>query len=186
MREITVTFFFSSPGWCPGSVVDNSSIVRRLAFRSELLVVVPNASALIFESIGIGLFLIFLAATRFVSPRLWVLPFALMLQFAIQVGAGWFLAALYVFFRDLAQILGFVLSIAFYLSPILYPVSHRFETFFNWNPLTPLLGLFRSALTGAPLPPAPSIVFLVIVAALMFSGGLTFFRREQATLADFI
>ena len=117
---------------------------------------------------------------------LWVLPFAIVLQFAIQVGAGWFLAALYVFFRDLAQILGFVLSIVFYLSPILYPVSHRFETFFLWNPLTPLLGLFRSALIGASLPPAVSIVFLVVVAALIFAGGLAFFRRAQATLADLV
>ncbi|HEV8661284.1 MAG TPA: ABC transporter permease [Thermoanaerobaculia bacterium] len=168
------------------SIVDNATIVRRLAFRSELLVVVPNASAIIFELIGITLFLIFLAATRFVSPMLWVLPFAILLQFAIQVGAGWFLAALYVFFRDLAQILGFVLSIVFYLSPILYPVSHRFESFFLWNPLTPLLGLFRSAMIGAALPPAVSIVSLVIVAALIFSGGLTFFRRAQATLADLV
>jgi len=168
------------------SIVDNASIVRRIAFRSELLVVVPNASAILFEAIGIALFLIFLAATRFVSPMLWVLPFAIVLQFAIQVGVGWFLAALYVFFRDLAQILGFVLSIIFYLSPILYPVSHRFETFFLWNPLTPLLGLFRSALIGASLPPAVSIVFLVVVAALVFAGGLAFFRRAQATLADLV
>lgn len=167
-------------------IVDNSSIVRRLAFRSELLVVVPNASAIIFELIGIALFLIFLAATGSISPMLWVLPFAITLQFAIQVGAGWFLAALYVFFRDLAQVLGFVLSIVFYLSPILYPVRDRFESFFVWNPLTPLLGLFRSAMTGASLPPAASIVFLMIVAAVLLAGGMAFFRRTQATLADLV
>jgi lipopolysaccharide transport system permease protein len=168
------------------SIVDNSSIVRRLAFRSELLVLVPNASAIIFEAIGLALFLIFLAAMRLVSPMLWVLPFAIAVQFAIQAGAGWFLAALYVFFRDLAQVLGFVLSIVFYLSPILYPVSHRFESLFIWNPLTPLLGLFRSAMLGSPLPPALSIVFLMIVAAVVFFGGLSFFRRAQATLADLV
>lgn len=168
------------------SIVDNATIVRRLAFRSELLVVVPNASAIIFELIGLALFFAFLAATGLVSPRIWVLPFAVMIQFVIQTGAGWFLAAVYVLFRDLAQILGFILSIVFYLSPILYPVSHRFETFLNWNPLTPLLGLFRSAMIGSALPPAASIVFLVIVAALIFSGGLAFFRRAQATLADLV
>jgi lipopolysaccharide transport system permease protein len=169
------------------SIVENASIVKRLAFRSELLVVVPNASAIIFELIGLALFFIFLVFTRGVSPLLWVLPFAITLQFAIQTGAGWLLAAVYVFFRDLAQILGFILSIVFYLSPILYPVANnRFETFLNWNPLTPLLGLFRSAMIGAPLPPPASIVFLVIVAALIFTGGLAFFRKTQATLADLV
>ena len=83
-------------------------------------------------------------------PRLvWLLPFALVLQFAVQVGLGWILAATYVFFRDLTPILGFVLSVVFYLSPILYPVAGRFERFFVWNPMTPLLGLFRSAMLSA-------------------------------------
>lgn len=167
-------------------IVDNATVVRRLAFQSELLVVVPNASAIIFESIGILLFLIFLGITRMVSPLLWLLPFALVLQFAIQTGIGWFLAAIHVFFRDVAQVLGFVLSVVFYLSPILYPVAGRFESFFLWNPLTPLLGLFRSAMIGSPLPPELSIVFLLIVAAVIFCGGLAFFRRAQATLADLV
>jgi ABC-type polysaccharide/polyol phosphate export permease len=168
------------------SIVDNSAIVKRLAFRSELLVVVPNASAMIFELIALALFFLFLLVRGFASVYLWVLPLAVVLQFTIQVGLGWFLAALYVFFRDLAQILGFVLSVVFYLSPILYKVSHGFESLFNWNPLTPLLGLFRSAMTGSPLPPASSIVFLVAVAALIFTGGYAFFRRAQASLADLV
>ncbi len=168
------------------SIVENAPMVRRLAFRSELLVVVPHASAIIFEAIGLILFLLFLAA-RGSAPRLaWLLPFALVLQFAVQVGIGWFLATTYVFFRDLVPILGFVLSVVFYLSPILYPVSQRFARFFEWNPMTPLLGLFRSAILSAALPTIGSVVFLMIVATVLFTGGLLFFRRAQATLADLI
>ena len=168
------------------SIVDNATLVRRLAFKSELLVVVPNASAIIFEAIGLAIYILYLVATRAVSPMLWVLPFAIAVQFAVQVGIGWFLAAVYVFFRDVAQVLGFILSVVFYLSPILYPVSPRFETFFMWNPLTPLLGLFRSAMIGSALPPLSSIVFLMVTAAVIFCGGLAFFRRTQATLADLV
>ena len=168
------------------SIVENAPMVRRLAFRSELLVVVPNASALIFEVIGLVLFL-GLLLMRGTTPRLiWLLPFALLLQFSLQVGLGWFLAATYVVFRDLLPILGFALSVAFYLSPILYPVAGRFEKFFVWNPLTPLLGLFRSAMLSASLPTVGSLVFLLVVAITMFAGGLTFFRRAQTTLADLI
>ena len=168
------------------SIVENAPMVRRLAFRSELLVVVPNASAIIFETIGLLLFIGFLLL-RGTAPRLiWLLPFALVLQFSLQVGLGWFLAAMYVFFRDLLPILGFALSVAFYLSPILYPVAGRFEKIFIWNPMTPLLGLFRSAMLSAALPGIGSLVFLVVVATALFSGGLAFFRRAQATLADLI
>lgn len=168
------------------SIVENAPMVRRLAFRSELLVVVPNASALIFEIIALVLFGGFLIA-RGSPPRMaWLLPLALVLQFTVQVGIGWFLAATYVFFRDLTPILGFVLSVLFYLSPILYPVVGRFERFFIWNPMTPLLGLFRSALLSSALPGAGSLVFLVAVAVAVFTGGLLFFRRAQPTLADLI
>ena len=168
------------------SIVENAPMVRRLAFRSELLVVVPNASAMIFEAVGLVLFLLFLLM-RGAAPRLiWLLPFALLLQFSLQVGLGWFLAAVYVVFRDLLPILGFALSVAFYLSPILYPVAGRFEKFFAWNPMTPLLGLFRSAMLSAALPTVGSLVFLLVVATAFFVGGLFFFRRAQATLADLI
>lgn len=168
------------------SIVENASMVRRLALRSELLVVVPNTSALIFETIGLALFASFLLLRGGTMPNVWLLPVALLLQFAAQVGIGWFLAAAYVFFRDLVPILGFLLSIVFYLSPILYPVAGRFESFFEWNPMTPLLGLFRSAMLSAALPGVGSIVYLLAVALALFAGGLLFFRRAQGTLADLI
>jgi len=117
---------------------------------------------------------------------LWVLPFALVIQVLLQFGVGLVLAALYVFFRDLTQIAAFFLSVLFYLSPILYPAEGRFEKFFFWNPLTPLLGLFRSATLGSPLPEAGSIVFLSIFTASVFASGLLFFRRAQPTLVDLI
>jgi lipopolysaccharide transport system permease protein len=168
------------------SIVENAPMVRRLAFRSEILVLVPNASAMIFEAIGLGLFAGFLTL-RGAAPRfVWLLPFALIVQFSLQVGIGWFLAATYVFFRDLLPILGFALSFVFYLSPILYPTSGRFEKFFEWNPMTPLLGLFRSAMLSASLPTIGSLVFLLIVTTAFFAGGLLYFRRAQRTLADLI
>ena len=168
------------------SIVDNAPMVRRLAFRSELLIIVPNASALIFESIALALFGAFLLLRGMPLRLVWLLPFVLAVQFAVQVGVGWILAATYVFFRDLTPILAFFLSVIFYLSPILYPVAGRFERIFMWNPMTPLLGLFRSAMLASPLPDAASIVFLLAVATATFIGGLLFFRRAQGTLADLI
>jgi len=168
------------------SIVENGSIVRRLPLRSELLVVVPNASALIFECIALTIFLAVVIFKGMPLRYLWILPVALVVQLTLQLGIGFFLAAIYVVFRDLAQILGFVLSIIFYLSPILYPVGGRFQKFFFWNPLTALLGLFRSAMLASPLPDAASIVFLLVAASAVLTTGLLFFRRAQPTLVDLI
>lgn len=168
------------------SVVDNSAIVRRMPLRSELLVIVPNATAMIFECIGLAIFVAVRLFQGLPLRNLWILPSALILQFLLQLGVGLVLAATYVFFRDVTQIVGFALAIAFYLSPILYPVAGRFEKFFFWNPMTPLLGLFRGAMLATPLPPAASIVFLLAVAVAVCTGGLLFFRRAQPSLVDVI
>jgi lipopolysaccharide transport system permease protein len=168
------------------AIVENAPLVRRLPLRSEVLVAVPNASALIFECVGLAIFVIAVIVRGEAVRLLWLLPFALTIQVVLQFGVGLFLAALYVLFRDLAQIIAFLLSILFYLSPILYPASGRFEKFLLWNPLTPLLGLFRSAMLGSPLPQAGSIVFLLIFTASVLASGLLFFRRAQPTLVDLI
>lgn len=168
------------------AIVENGPLVRKLPLRGELLVIVPNASALIFECIGLAIFLVAVAVRGGSLRFFWLLPAVLLIQATLQIGIGLFLAALYVFFRDLTQIIGFLLSILFYLSPILYPVGGRFEKFFFWNPLTPLLGLFRSVSLASPLPEAGSIVFLLIVTASVFATGLLFFRRAQPTLVDLI
>jgi lipopolysaccharide transport system permease protein len=168
------------------AIVENGTIVRRVPLRSELLVLVPNVSALIFECIGLAIFLVVLVVRGMPLRNVWLLPVAIALQLALQTGVGFFLAASYVFFRDLTQILGFVLSIVFYLSPILYPVGGRFEAVFFWNPLTGLLGLFRSALLASPLPDVASIVFLLIVVTMVVGAGLLFFRRARPTLVDLI
>jgi lipopolysaccharide transport system permease protein len=168
------------------AIVENASLVRRLPLKGELLVIVPNASALIFEGVGLAIFMIAVVVRGGSVRSLWLLPVALIIQFALQLGVGFVLAASYVFFRDLTQAIGFILSIVFYLSPILYPVGGRFRGFFFWNPLTALLGLFRSALLAAPLPDGASIVFLLVVVSAVFTTGLLFFRRTQPTLVDLI
>ena len=168
------------------AILDNAPLVRKLPLRSEVLVAVPNASALIFECVGLAIFVVALVVRGESMRFLWILPFALIIQATLQFGVGLFLAALYVLFRDLAQIVAFLLSILFYLSPILYPAGGRFGKLLLWNPLTPLLGLFRSATLGSPLPAAGSIVFLLIFTASVLASGLLFFRRAQPTLVDLI
>ncbi|HXI13615.1 MAG TPA: ABC transporter permease [Thermoanaerobaculia bacterium] len=168
------------------SLTDNSQMVRKLTFRSEILVIVPNVSAILFQLIGIALFMLFLLVKGRLGAQTLLLPAAVLLQLIIQVGAGWIVAGMNVLLRDVGQVVGFSLSFLFYLSPILYVVSQRWASVFAWNPLTPLLGLFRSALIGAALPPTGSLVFLLVVAATCFFAGLSFFRRLQPVLADLI
>lgn len=168
------------------SLVENGAMVRRLTFQSEVLVVTPCVSAMIFELVGIVLFLIYGAIVGTDLSLLWILPFALVLQLALAVGLSWMLAVLHVLFRDVMQVLGFLLTLGLFLSPIFYRAEGKYEKIFQWNPMTPLLGLFRSALQGGPLPEPVWIVFLLLVVTGVFTAGYILIRRAQPNLADLL
>ena len=176
------------------SLIDNAQMVRKLPLSGTLVVMVPNASAMIFQSVGLLVFVAVLAARGTFPPMLWMLPLPLVLQFALQSGAGLILAVMHGFFRDVTQIVGFGLSVVFYLSPILYPVVDRFAMFFEWNPLTPLFGLYRRALLGgipgigatASLPSWPSIVYLTVAGLALCLAGSALMQRAQPDLVDLI
>lgn len=176
------------------SMIDNAPLVRKLPLSGTLVVLVPNASALIFQCVGLAVFLIVLVARGTFPTMIWMLPLPLLLQFLLQSGLGLILSVMHAFFRDVTQIVGFVMSVVFYLSPILYPAVGRFESVFQWNPLTPLLGLYRRALLGgipgigstAALPPWPSIVLLTVVALGICLGGSALMKRAQSDLVDLI
>ncbi|HUP49879.1 MAG TPA: ABC transporter permease [Thermoanaerobaculia bacterium] len=176
------------------SLVDNAPLIRKLPLSGTLVVLVPNASALIFQCVGLAVFMVVLAVRGTFPAMIWMLPIPLLLQFALQSGAGLFLAVTHGFFRDVTQIAGFALSVVFYLSPILYPVVPRFAHLFQWNPLTPLLGLYRRALLGgipgigstAALPDLSSIVYLTVIAFGLCLAGSALMQRAQGDLADLI
>ncbi|MDX1584429.1 MAG: ABC transporter permease [Thermoanaerobaculia bacterium] len=168
------------------SLVDNAPMVRKLTFQSEILVVTPCVTAMLFELVGIVLFIIYQVVIGASLWSLWILPFALLIQLALQIGVSWILSVLHVLFRDVMQVLGFALSLGLFLSPIFYSAEGKYEMFFQWNPMTPLLGLFRSALLGDPLPSVFSIVFLLVVVASVFTAGYVFIRRAQPNLADLL
>lgn len=116
---------------------------------------------------------------------------ALLLTAASGLGAGLIISALSLRYRDLQQILPFVLQLLFFLSPVAYP-SALFEKLLPesllWltylNPVTGILELLRAGLFDMPLSPWWP-VSLVLTAVLLI-GGLWLFGRTERKLADWI
>ena len=116
----------------------------------------------------------------------WLLV-AVPLQVALTLGLGLLLASFNVFFRDISQILGMVLTGWFYVTPIVYPytlVPERYRWVLAVNPLTPLVKLYRHALLGGGggLPAGFGGLLVTGVAAL--AVGLAAFRRLKPAFVD--
>lgn len=170
------------------SITDNASLVKKLRFPAEVLVLAVVVAALLHEAIAA---VIFLGALALLGELSWgglpLLLLALPLQLALTLGLGLLLGSVHVFFRDTAQVLGMVLTGWFYLTPIVYPVAlvpERFRTWIELNPLTALVGLYRQALLGGTVSAVPGTASLVLVAAVLLSAGFFLFRSLKPAFVD--
>jgi lipopolysaccharide transport system permease protein len=119
----------------------------------------------------------------------------------VSIGAfGWTLAALLAtwifalglsFFtsvwgeqgRDARMLLGYVLSVWYLLTPVLYPVSQMPESWQRWvalNPMAPLVETFKWSLFGVGQHDPRAFAIACAVIAGVFAWGLTYFARLDA------
>ncbi len=170
------------------AITDNATLVKKLRFPSEILVLAVVLAALLHEAIAASIFLVILISMGDLSwGGLPLLLVAVPLQIALTLGLGLIMAAVHVFFRDTAQLLGMVLNAWFYLTPVVYPlalVPGRFRGWLELNPLTALVGLYRQALLGGSPVAARGTVTLALVAVVLLSTGLWLFRRLKKAFAD--
>ncbi len=161
----------------------------KLRFPSEILGIAVVLAALVHEGIAL---LAFFAAVAWTGELSWrglpLLLIAIPLQVGLTLGVGWLLAAVHVFFRDVAQILGMGLTAWFYLTPIVYPASfvpERLRPWIELNPLTGLVGLYRAALLAdSPRPSGMALGALCVAAFGFFALGGWLFRRLKGSFVD--
>jgi len=167
-----------------GSVVSSSGIVKNIAFKSELLPIVGAMLGLVPLTVGLVLiFLLQIFSGESVSLTIVVLPFVILLQLVFVSGIGLFLAALNVFLRDTALALPSILTILLFASPIFYPISAYPEgarQVLIYNPFYVLAELYRAPILHGTLPPVWMVVYITVISAAFFIGGLWWFRRLKS------
>jgi ABC-2 type transport system permease protein len=135
-----------------GSVVGKGDLIRKISIPRYLTVLSSSVSALI--NLGINLLVVLLVAfINGVEPtwRWMLLPAVLAELFVFSISLAFFLAALYVKFRDITYIWEVGLQAAFYATPILYPltvVDQKYRELFFINPIAQILQDARYVFVG--------------------------------------
>ncbi|MFC5501070.1 ABC transporter permease [Lysinimonas soli] len=118
----------------------------------------------------------------------WQLVFwipAIVIQAVLTFGLGLIIAPLVVFFRDLERAVKLILRLLFYLSPIVYGLSDlrhlHLEFWGAFNPLTGIIGLYRSAFFPSDLNWF-AVAMSALLAAIIMVAGMLVFRRTIATV----
>jgi lipopolysaccharide transport system permease protein len=113
--------FSEAAGRAPTVLIEYRQLIKKLVFPIETLPVNLVYSGLVGEAFGLCLFLPACYLLRGQMPWTVVyLPLLLIPQMIFTAALCWFMSALGVFFRDLAQINGFLMTVWFFITPICY------------------------------------------------------------------
>ena len=182
--------FSEAAGRAPYIILEHRNWVRKLVFPLETLPAIPVISGIVTEAFAVIVFCIVLFALhgRVSLAAAW-LPALVIPQVLFTVGLAWFLAALAVYMRDLGQINGFLLTLWFFLTPICYPVTSMPKwavPVLRRNPLFVLVQAYRDILLDGHAPAALPLVWLWILALVVFFAGHAWFYKLRKTFADVI
>jgi len=182
--------FSEAVGRSPSIMLEYRSFVKKLVFPLETLPVNLVIAGAVTEGIGLAIFTLGLLYSRHALPWsvLW-LPALIVPQLLLTVGLCWFLAALGVFLRDLGQVLGFVLTAWFFLTPICYPESQLQGTMLKVQSLNPIFVLvhgYRTVFLDQRAPDAAPLIGLWIAALALAILGHAFFHKLRRSFADVI
>ncbi len=172
----------------PSLILNNVNYVKKVVFPLELLPWVSLGAALFHFAIGLLVVVAFnLAVNHSFQWTLFVLPILLIPLGLCVVGLSWFLAALGVFLRDIGQLMGLVLSVLMFLSPLFYPVTaipERFRPFLYLNPLTYVIDQARGLILWGQMPTLISLVTYTAGSSVIAYLGFYFFQRARKGFAD--
>lgn len=180
--------FSEAAGRSPGVMLEHRNFVKKLVFAVETLPVNLVVSGLVSELFAVALFCVFLLAVRGgVPPSVVWLPALLVPQVLFTAGVAWFLAALGVFVRDLGQIMGFVLTLWFFVTPICYPETSlppSAALLLSKNPIYVLVRGYRAIFLETQAPAFGSLWKLWLLAAVVFVLGHAFFYKLRKSFPD--
>jgi lipopolysaccharide transport system permease protein len=173
-----------------GSLVSNTHLISKVYFPRLIVPVSALAVALIDFLIVLAIFLIAsLCYGELPTWRWLLLPVFVLITTLISLGAGLWLTALTVKYRDFRFIVPFLLQVGVFLSPI----GFRTDILPSWrdllalNPLTGMIEGFRWCLLGGAGPFYwPTLTTSLVIAALLTGTGLWYFRRTERSFADII
>jgi lipopolysaccharide transport system permease protein len=183
------TYFAHALTKCTICLVDNQDLVRRIYFPRLALPIAAVLAGLVDLVIALALLALVLAAYGIV-PGLALLALPLFVGLAVltALGAGSWLAAVNVEYRDVANALPFFTQILLFATPVAYPaelIPEAWRALYAMNPMVCVVNGFRWSLLGSPAP-GPTDAISVAVALAVLVGGLYFFRRQEERFADVV
>lgn len=183
-------YFADCVGRAPNLIVSQAYLVKKVVFPIEVLAWVNAMSGLVHLGVALLILLVFgawdgtgLHITALALPLVW-LPLI-----PLCVGLSWLLSGVGTYVRDVGQVLGMVLSLMLFLSPIFFPVEALPKSVQPWmflNPLALTITQTREVLLDGIWPQWQALAIQLIAACAIAAVAAAFFSSARKGFSDVV
>jgi ABC-type polysaccharide/polyol phosphate export permease len=184
------TWFSSALSEGANALIVGGNLIKKVMFPAEILPVVAVISNMIHFLFGLPIllgFLLWYAIPLRLTELIWF-PLVMVVQFILSLGMVMVLAALTVHFRDIKDLLSNVLTLWFFATPIIYPMSAlsgRLRFWMDFNPFAHLAISYQEILFyDGPFGHWKWLLALATAGAGLFLLGYWLFDRLRDSFAD--
>lgn len=184
------TWFSSALLESSNALIVNGNLIKKVLFPAEILPIVSvlaNLFHFMFALPILALFLVFYARPLGWHDLIWF-PFLLLVQLVLTLGLALALSALTVHFRDLKDLLSNLLTLWFFATPILYPMSMLpplGKFFMDFNPFAHLAISYQELLFyDGPFGHWKWLLAVAVGSVVLFIVGYALFDRLRDSFAE--
>ena len=176
--------FADSIGKSTGLLIEKAPLITKVKFPVQVIPVVGSVIPYLTHAIGFGILLAYLATQGYWNWMWFYLPVIFFFQFLFTLGLVAILSALSVFLRDLQQLVALAITIWFFLTPIIWPISiiedEAQRNIFLLNPMHSFVSLYREIVLLGQVTFIHLEIIIPVSIITYFFGGWLFMKIKQA------
>mgnify|MGYP004471409605 CR=1 FL=1 len=169
-------------------MIDNANVIKKVYFPREILpisLVSSEGLNFLISTIIILGFVIF-GGIGLSCNILWYF-LILAIQFIVSIGVSFIVSSITVYFRDLIHILGIIMQLLFYATPIVYSmdaVPENFKWIVKLNPMSYLIDGYRNIFYNKTMPDFTGLTKAFIMGSILCLIGFLIFKKLEKRFAE--
>lgn len=183
--------------WTQSAIIEGTAaisasghLITKSMFPAHVLVLVSILTSMIHYLLSLPLLFLFIYFSSIELYWTWLLfPLIMSLQALILYGLALALSSINVFFRDVQHLVGSILTLLFFLCPILYPrstVPERFRFTLDLNPFAAITECYHAIFLEGVLPANFVLLSLVLWGLAFYVIGALVYRRYSDHFAELL
>ncbi len=183
-------FFAQSLSSSVNALTSNSSLITKIYFPREILVYGTIIAKIVdfFYSCLVLIIFFYFYKVPLNSQIFWIIPIFI-IQLIFTAGLSLLISTLNLFYRDIQYLLNLIISLWFYLTPILYPIEQfpeKYRFIFVFNPMSVIINAYRQTVLGGGQPNLNSLGIATVTSILFFLVSFLIFKKSEGKFADYV